>query len=224
MTNLDPTTIRDAAIRYRSITAARRELREELAPMLAAARPLGWSTLAGLTRLPSATVRRLAATPPAPTFGTAEPPPTPPLHRATLLRLTRAGRRMARLTAEQRELRDVLGVAIREMRARGVGWREINNTLGGRHREDVGWVRVLAREPTATGRPRTPRPMTPDHLQALALGQDWTTLALLRVPNPRPPTLALLARRLERYDLLPPDRLARIAGVRPPGGGGGDSP
>jgi len=222
VTDLDPAATRADAIRYRTITAARRELRDELAPLLSAARPLGWSTLAGLTHLPSATVRRLAATPPPPTLGTDAPPPTPRLDRATLLRLTRAGRRMARLTAEQRELREVLGVAIREMRARNVGWREINNLLGGRHREDVCWVRVLARESSATGRPRTPRPLTADHLQALALGQDQVTLDLLRMPNPRPPTLALLHLRLERYDLLTPDRVARIAGVRPPGGGGGD--
>lgn len=212
--------------RYRAITAARRELREELAPLIVAAQPVGWSTLARLTHLPSATLRYIASVQHRQALGGGGDSlePAPPLTRATLLRLTRAGRRLARLTAEQRELRAVLGDAVRAMRADKRGWRYINNSLGGRSGEDVAWVRTLAREVQAPANRRRPRgPTSVDHRQALALGHDATTLTLLRLPDPTPGVQALLAKRLECYPALDPERIARIAGVPPPDRGGGDS-
>ena len=219
------TSTRGHALRYRAITAARRELREELALLIVAAQPVGWSTLARLTYLPQATLRYIASVQYRQTLGSGGESlePVPPLTRATLLRLTRAGRRLARLTAEQRELRTALGDAVRAMRADRCGWRYINNSLGGRPGEDVVWVRTLAREVQVPANRRRPRgPTTEDHRQALALGHDATTLTLLRVPDPTPGVRALLAKRLERYDQLDPARIARIAGIPPPARGGGD--
>ncbi len=214
--------VREVAIRYRANILARRELREALGPLLVAARPLGWITVARLTHLPRATVQRLAASCVLPDDD-ANPPPPPLLNRATLTRLARAGRRLAKLQAEQRSQRAVLGEAIRAMRARGVGWHVISNSLGGRAGESTAWVVVLAREPAGTANRRPRGPMPEDHRQAIALGRDSTTLTLLRISDPTPGVRALLSQRLERYPALTPERVVRIAGIPPPARGGGDT-
>ena len=221
---MTPTT-RELALRYRANIRTRRELREALGPLLRAARPLGWATLARLTHLPPTTLRRLAAAqPPTTLTGHVELEPPLPLNRATLTRLARAGRRLAKLTAEQREQRVILGDAVRVMHSSGDGWHIINNRLGGRSGGSTAWVLGLSREPQGTGRRRPPtRPLSDDHRQAVALGKDTTTLTLLRIPDPTPGVRALLAARLQRYPALDPARIARIAGIPPPARGGGGS-
>ncbi len=144
--------VRTAATRYRALVGSVREVRTELGPLVAATRSLGWPDLAHRTHLSRATLQQLLVVHRASTRLRGTDAVPPPLDAATLDHLARAGQRLSRLMSEQRKLRPVLAGPVRELRAGGWSWEQIDAALDGHGEENPIWLRSMLREHESAGR------------------------------------------------------------------------
>jgi hypothetical protein len=144
--------VRAAAVRYRTLVASVRDACTELGPLVLAARSLGWPDPAHRAHLSRATLQQLVVAYRASTRLRGTDAAPPPLDAATLDHLARAGQRLSRLMSEQRKLRPVLVGPVRELRAGGWSWEQVDAALDGPAGENPIWLRSMLREHESAGR------------------------------------------------------------------------